>query len=76
MLPIRAAVLYTALLFGANPAAADIAAADALRAGDMQPKPAMKKPASPLFAADLKRFPPVEDVVAVLDRTARRAFVA
>ena len=36
MLPIRAAVLYTALLFGANPAAADIAAADALRAGDMQ----------------------------------------
>jgi len=47
-----------------------------LRAGDMQPKPAIKKPASPLFAADLKRFPPVEDVVAVLDRTARRAFIA
>lgn len=36
MLPIRAAVLYTALMFGANPAAADIAAADAARAGDMQ----------------------------------------
>lgn len=36
MLPVRAAVLYTALLFGANPAAADIAAADALRDGDMK----------------------------------------
>ena len=36
MSPVRAAVLYTALLFGANPAAADLAAADALRAGDMQ----------------------------------------
>ncbi len=30
------AILYTALLFGANPAAADIARADALRGGDMQ----------------------------------------
>lgn len=37
MLPVvRSAVLYTALLFGANPAAADIAAADALRDGDMK----------------------------------------
>lgn len=37
MLPVvRSAVLYTALLFGANPAAADIAAADAMRAGDMK----------------------------------------
>ncbi|WP_149140183.1 TlpA family protein disulfide reductase [Gemmobacter caeruleus] len=36
MLTFRAAVLYTALMFGANPAAADLAAADALRAGDMQ----------------------------------------
>lgn len=36
MLGLRAAVLYTALLFGANPAAADIAAADALRDGDMK----------------------------------------
>ncbi|WP_151717415.1 TlpA family protein disulfide reductase [Gemmobacter serpentinus] len=36
MLTFRMAVLYTALMFGANPAAADIAAADALRAGDMQ----------------------------------------
>ncbi len=30
------AVLYTALMFGANPAAADIAAADAARDGDMR----------------------------------------
>lgn len=29
-------VLYTALMFGANPAAADVAAADALRDGDMK----------------------------------------
>lgn len=42
MLSIRAAVLYTALAFGANltlgaaPALADIAAADAARAGDMR----------------------------------------
>ncbi len=36
MLPVRAAVLYTALVFGANPAAADIAAADAARGGEMQ----------------------------------------
>ena len=36
MSPVRAAVLYTALLFGANPAAADVAAADAARKGDMQ----------------------------------------
>jgi thiol-disulfide isomerase/thioredoxin len=33
---LRPAVLYTALIFGANPAAADIAAADAARSGDMQ----------------------------------------
>ncbi len=36
MLRYALAVLYTALVFGANPAAADIAAADALRAGDMK----------------------------------------
>lgn len=36
MLSFRVAVLYTALAFGANPAAADIAAADAARAGDMR----------------------------------------
>lgn len=47
-----------------------------LRAGEVQTKPALKKPVTPLFASELSRFPPVEDVVAVLDRTARRAFVA
>ncbi|MDR0808575.1 MAG: TlpA family protein disulfide reductase [Gemmobacter sp.] len=36
MLSVRAAVLYTALLLGANPVAADVAAADAARAGDMR----------------------------------------
>ena len=36
MLRYGLAVLYTALVFGANPAAADIAAADALRDGDMK----------------------------------------
>lgn len=34
-----------------------------------------KAPAN-LFQADPKRFPPVEDVVAILDRIASRAFVA
>lgn len=36
MRSLCAAVLYTALIFGANPAAADIAAADAARDGDMK----------------------------------------
>ncbi len=33
---LKHVVLYTALMFGANAAAADVAAADALRAGDMK----------------------------------------
>lgn len=36
MLRYGLAVLYTALLFGANPAVADLATADALRSGDMK----------------------------------------
>jgi thiol-disulfide isomerase/thioredoxin len=36
MLRNALAVLYTALVLGANPALADVAAADALRAGDMK----------------------------------------
>ena len=36
MLRSGLAVLYTALMFGANPAAADVAAADALGEGDMK----------------------------------------
>lgn len=44
-----------------------------LRAVETQPLP--KRP-SALFSTELKRFPPVEDVVAVLDRIASRAFAA
>lgn len=44
-----------------------------LRASEAQP---MTKKASALFSTELKRFPPVEDVVAVLDRIASRAFAA
>ena len=46
------AVLYTALLLGANPAAADVPAAMALRAGDMQ-KLAPTQPPAALPATDL-----------------------
>jgi hypothetical protein len=31
---------------------------------------------SPIFSAEIRRFPPIEDVVAALDRVAKRAFVA
>jgi hypothetical protein len=46
------------------------------RAVEVLPKPPRQKATAPLFASELNRFPPVEDVVAVLDRTALRAFVA
>ncbi|EEW24807.1 TlpA family protein disulfide reductase [Rhodobacter ferrooxidans] len=46
------AVLYTALLFGANPVAADIALADALREGDMR-KLVFSPEAKPLPAVGL-----------------------
>ncbi len=36
MLRLTLVVLYTALVFGANPATADVAAAEAVRAGDMK----------------------------------------
>lgn len=39
-------------------------------------KPPLQKATAPLFASEANRFPPVEEVVAVLDRTALRAFVA
>ncbi len=52
MLRWSAAVLYTALMFGANPAAADIAAADALREGDMR-KLTFHEAAQPLPEAGL-----------------------
>ena len=47
-----------------------------LRATDGQPLQRFQKPSGRLFPAEMKRFPPVEDVVAVLDRIASRAFVA
>jgi hypothetical protein len=36
----------------------------------------VRKKSTKLFAADVKRFPPVEDVVKVLDRIASRVFAA
>jgi hypothetical protein len=39
-------------------------------------KPTLKKVTARLLVSELDRFPPVEDVVVLLDRTALRAFVA
>ena len=47
-----------------------------LRAIDSAPNPQRQKSAGNIFSADLKRFPPIEDVVAALDRVASRAFAA
>lgn len=47
-----------------------------LRAIEGQPLQKRQKSSGNMFPADLKRFPPVEEVVAVLDRIASRAFVA
>lgn len=47
-----------------------------LRADEVLAKPSLKKTAPRLVAAEPNRFPPVEDVVVRLDRTALRAFVA
>jgi hypothetical protein len=47
-----------------------------LRAVDALALPALDMPPSRLFASDMRRFPPVEDVVALLDRIASRAFAA
>lgn len=45
----------------------------AVEGTSLKSKPKMS---TPIFATDLRRFPPVEDVVAALDRIAKRAFVA
>ena len=47
-----------------------------LRADEVLSKPSLKIGAPRLVASEPKRFPPVEDVVVRLDRTALRAFVA
>jgi hypothetical protein len=47
-----------------------------LRADEVMAKPTLKKVTARLLVSELDRFPPVEDVVVLLDRTALRAFVA
>ena len=47
-----------------------------LRAVDGTSTKSVPKMTTPIFAAEIRRFPPVEDVVAALDRIAKRAFVA
>lgn len=49
---------------------ADLRAVDG---ASLKPRPKMP---TPIFASEIRRFPPVEDVVAALDRIAQRAFVA
>ena len=49
---------------------ADLRAVDGV---SLKPKPKMS---TPIFATNIRRFPPVEDVVVALDRIAQRAFVA
>lgn len=47
-----------------------------LRAVDGASLKSVPKMPKPIFASEIRRFPPVEDVVAALDRIAQRAFVA
>jgi hypothetical protein len=47
-----------------------------LRAFDGKPLQKRQMSSGSIFPAELKRFPPVEDVVAALDRIASRAFAA
>jgi hypothetical protein len=47
-----------------------------LRAIDNQPLQKRQRIPGNMFGSDLKRFPPIEDVVAALDRVASRAFAA
>lgn len=47
-----------------------------LRAVEVLAKPLQKKALTRVYASEPDRFPPVEDLVALVDRTALRAFVA
>lgn len=47
-----------------------------LRAVDGISSKSTPKMPTPIFGTEIRRFPPVEDVVAALDRIAKRAFVA
>lgn len=46
------------------------------RAAEELPCAILAKTTAALFATELKRFPPIEDVVAALDRIASRNFAA
>lgn len=47
-----------------------------LRASDMKTLPQRDRVASKLFASELKRFPPIEDLITSLDNTASRVAAA
>lgn len=47
-----------------------------LRAVEVLAKPTLKKALTKVYATEPDRFPPVEDLVVLVDRTALRAFVA
>lgn len=47
-----------------------------LRAVEVLAKPTLKKALTKVYATEPGRFPPVEDLVVLVDRTALRAFVA
>ena len=47
-----------------------------LRAVDGGSSKALPMMATSIFASEMRRFPPIEDVVAALDRVAKRAFAA
>lgn len=49
---------------------ADLQATDALK------KPVAERASTGLFTSELKRFPPVDDVLAAVDRIASRVFAA
>lgn len=47
-----------------------------LRATDAMTLPPRERAAASLFTAEMKRFPPVDDVLAAVDRIASRVFAA
>jgi hypothetical protein len=47
-----------------------------LRAVDGVSSKALPMMSTSIFASEMRRFPPIEDVVAALDRVAKRAFAA
>jgi hypothetical protein len=47
-----------------------------LRAVDVGVSKSLPKMSTKIFASEIRRFPPIDDVVAALDRVAKRAGVA